>query len=601
MDNFLKVINELQDVFSTVGTSPDSIKLPQIVVVGSQSAGKSSVLESIVRKNFLPRGGGIVTRRPLIIQITQDNQAVPSWACFLHSPDKKYTDFNKVRDEIVDETDRICGNSKNILPDPITLKIYAADLPTLTLVDLPGIVKVPVGDQPENIEEQTINLVKSFVQNPNSIILAVSPGNVDLANSEALKMARQVDPDSKRTLAVITKADLMEKTTENRLVLEGKSIPVKLGIIGVINRSQAKIDEGQPIDECIAHEEMFFKTNYNYISGEMGTPYLTKRLCKILLEHVKECLPELIIRITEQKVLQQGILDSLGKQVEDPFDALVQLLYEFCQNFDRNIEGKESIKLTSGREMSGGRHLFEQFEDTIGKDLEQIILPENIEQLIEHEIMSSSGAKPALFTPNVSFENLASNQIKCYVQPVKKSIKKCCETITEITLVLSRIVFRRFPNLRREAHHVCLSLILTQTQAVEQFMADYLKCEIRYINTNHKLFTKDRKRIEEESRDEDAQNMPFEKQNVRRIRALLELYLNIIKNQLMDVVPKTVMSFMVYAFKEDLQKNLIKQLTKQDKVEELMKEDPFIEEKRAKATKMLRALEQADAVTCILD
>ena len=251
--------------------------------------------------------------------------------------------------------------------------------------------------------------------------------------------------------------------------------------------------------------------------------------------------------------------------------------------------------------MSGGRHLFEQFEDTIGKDLEQIILPENIEQLIEHEIMSSSGAKPALFTPNVSFENLASNQIKCYVQPVKKSIKKCCETITEITLVLSRMVFRRFPNLRREAHHVCLSLILTQTQAVEQFMADYLKCEICYINTNHKLFTKDRKRIEEESRDEDAQNMPFEKQNVRRIRALLELYLNIIKNQLMDVVPKTVMSFMVYAFKEDLQKNLIKQLTKQDKVEELMKEDPFLEEKRAKATKMLRALEQADAVTCILD
>ena len=601
MDNFLKVINELQDVFSTVGTSPDSIKLPQIVVVGSQSAGKSSVLESIVRKNFLPRGGGIVTRRPLIIQITQDNLAVPSWACFLHNPDKKYTDFNEVRDEIVAETDRICGNSKNILPDPITLKIYAADLPTLTLVDLPGIVKVPVGDQPENIEEQTINLVKSFVQNPNSIILAASPGNVDLANSEALKMARQVDPESNRTLAVITKADLMERTTENRLVLEGKSIPVKLGIIGVINRSQAKIDEGQPIDECIKQEEMFFKTNYNYISGEMGTPYLTTRLCKILLEHVKECLPELIIRITEQKVHQQGVLDSLGTQVEDPFDTLVELLYEFCQNFDKNIEGKESIKLTNGKEISGGRHLFQQFQDTIVKDLEQIILPENIEQLIEHEIISASGAKPALFTPNVTFENLASNQIKSYVQPVKKSIKKCCETITEITLVLSKMVFRRFPNLRREAHHVCLSLILAQTHVVEQFLANYLKCEICYINTNHKLFTEDRKRIEEENLDEDLQNLPFEKQNVKRIRALLELYSNIIKNQLMDVVPKTVMSFMVYAFKEDLQKNLIKQLTKQDKIEELMKEDPFVEEKRAKATKMLRALEQADAVTCLLD
>lgn len=601
MDNFLKVINELQDVFSTVGSSPDSIKLPQIVVVGSQSAGKSSVLEGIVRKNFLPRGGGIVTRRPLIIQITQDNLSNQSWACFLHNPDKKYTDFDEVRDEIVAETDRLCGNSKNILPDPITLKIYSSDLPTLTLVDLPGVVKVPVDGQPENIEEQTINLVKSFVQNPNSIILAVSPGNVDLANSEALKIARQVDPESRRTVAVITKADLMERTTENRLVLEGKSIPVKLGIIGVINRSQAKIDQEQPIDKCLEEEELFFKSHYQYISGEMGTPYLTKRLCKILLENVKECLPELIIRITEQKVLQQNIIDSLGTKVDDPFEMLIQLLYKFCQTFDSNIDGKESIKLSNGKEISGGRHLFQQFERTIGTDLEHLILPEDIEQQIEQEIMSSSGAKPALFTPNIAFENLASNQVQIYVKPVKKSIKKCCETITEITMQLSKQVFKRFPNLKREAHHICLSLIMSKTQAVEQFLANYLKCEICYINTNHKLFAKDRQRIEVESLDADGENLPFEKQNVKRIRALLELYSNIIKNQLMDVLPKTVMSFMVYGFKEDLHKELIKRLANQQKVGDLMKEDVFIEEKREKAAKMLQALEQADAVTCLLD
>ena len=601
MDNFLKIINELQDVFCTVGTSPDTIKLPQIVVVGSQSAGKSSVLESIVRKNFLPRGGGIVTRRPLIIQITQDHLATPAWASFLHDPGKKYTNFDEVRDEIVAETDKLCGNSKNIMPEPITLKIYSADLPTLTLVDLPGIVKVPVGDQPENIEEQTVNLVKSFVENPNSIILAVSPGNVDLANSEALKMARQVDPESRRTLAVITKADLMERTTENRMVLEGKSIPVKLGIIGVINRSQAKIDDGQPITQCLEEEELFFKSNYNWISGEMGTPYLTKRLCQILMEHVKECLPELIIRITEQKVIQQSILDAIGTKVDDPFEMLVQLLYKFCQSFESNIEGKESIKLSNGKEISGGRHLFEQFENTIGSDLEQLILPDDIEKQIEDEIISSSGSKPALFTPNISFENLASNQIKIYVQPVKTSIKKCCETITEITMLLSKNVFRRFPNLKREAHHICLALIMSKTQAVERFLDDYLKCEICYINTNHKLFTKDRKRIEEETLDEETQNLPFQKQNVKRIRALLELYSNIIKNQLMDVVPKTVMSFMVYSFKEDLHKELIKRLANQQKVGDLMKEDVFIEEKREKATKMLEALEQADSVTCLLE
>jgi dynamin 1-like protein len=393
----------------------------------------------------------------------------------------------------------------------------------------------------------------------------------------------------------------MEKTTENRLVLEGKSIPVKLGIIGVINRNQIKIDEGQPISKCLEEEELFFKTNYNYISGEMGTPYLTKRLCQILMEHVKECLPDLILRITEQKVIQQNILDSLGTRVDDPFAVLIQLLYKFCQSFDSNIEGRESIKLSNGREISGGRHLFQQFENTIGSDLENLVLPEDIEKQIEEEIMSSSGAKPALFTPNITFENLASNQIKVYVQPVKRAIKKCCETITEVTMLLSKNVFKRFPNLKREAHHICLTLIMSKTQDVERFLDDYLRCELCYINTNHRLFTKDRKRIEAETLDGDIENLPFEQQNVKKIKALLELYSTIIKNQLMDVVPKTVMSFMVYGFKEELHNELVKRLADRQKVGELMKEDIFIEEKREKAAKMLEALEKADAVTCLLD
>ena len=67
MEKLIPVVNKLQDVFSTVGSSP--IDLPQIVVIGSQSSGKSSVLESIVGKDFLPRGTGIVTRRPLVLQL----------------------------------------------------------------------------------------------------------------------------------------------------------------------------------------------------------------------------------------------------------------------------------------------------------------------------------------------------------------------------------------------------------------------------------------------------------------------------------------------------------------------------------------------------
>ena len=77
-------------------------------------------------------------------------------------------------------------------------------------MDLPGITKVPVGDQPEDIEHQISDLIASFIGNPNSLILAVTPATTDLATSEALKLARDVDPEGRRTLAVITKLDLMD-------------------------------------------------------------------------------------------------------------------------------------------------------------------------------------------------------------------------------------------------------------------------------------------------------------------------------------------------------------------------------------------------------
>lgn len=157
------------------------------MVVGSQSSGKSSVLESIVGRDFLPRGSGIVTRRPLVLQLTHllhgDDHAV-----FGHSQ-KQYTDFTEVRTEIERETDRMCGKNKDICSEPIFLKIFSKDVIDLTLVDLPGITKVPVGDQAQDIEHQIRSLIVDFIRNENSIILAITPANQDIANSDALKFA----------------------------------------------------------------------------------------------------------------------------------------------------------------------------------------------------------------------------------------------------------------------------------------------------------------------------------------------------------------------------------------------------------------------------
>lgn len=141
-DTSILLINKIQDAFITIGGN-ESLDLPQIITVGEQSSGKSSVLEHIVQRDFLPRGSGIVTRRPLVLQlVTIRNGEQDDYAEFLHLPNQKIYDFNQVRQEIVNETDRVAGNNKGISRSPIHLKIYSKNVLNLTLIDLPGLTKV---------------------------------------------------------------------------------------------------------------------------------------------------------------------------------------------------------------------------------------------------------------------------------------------------------------------------------------------------------------------------------------------------------------------------------------------------------------------------
>lgn len=142
MDELIQLTNKLQTVLASI-SSYESLDLPQIVVVGSQSSGKSSVLETIVQRDFLPRGSGIVTRRPLILQlITQRQPDALEYGEFMHARDKKFYDFDEIRQEIERETSRLAGSNKGISRTPIQLRIYSPKVLTLTLVDLPGLTKV---------------------------------------------------------------------------------------------------------------------------------------------------------------------------------------------------------------------------------------------------------------------------------------------------------------------------------------------------------------------------------------------------------------------------------------------------------------------------
>ena len=121
MEKLIPMVNKLQDACTNSGLSA-VIDLPQIAVVGAQSAGKSSVLENFVGRDFLPRGNGIVTRRPLILQLV--NNRGGEWGEFLHAKGKRFSNFDEIRSEIEAETERMTGANKGISNVPINLRVY---------------------------------------------------------------------------------------------------------------------------------------------------------------------------------------------------------------------------------------------------------------------------------------------------------------------------------------------------------------------------------------------------------------------------------------------------------------------------------------------
>ncbi|XP_029698054.1 dynamin-1-like protein isoform X3 [Takifugu rubripes] len=510
MEALIPVINKLQDVFNTVGT--DIIQLPQIVVVGTQSSGKSSVLESLVGRDILPRGTGIVTRRPLILQLvhvdpedckktTEENASKKNgrlykgidgeeWGKFLHTKNKIFTDFDEIRQEIEAETERISGNNKGISDESIHLKIFSPNVVNLTLVDLPGITKLPVGDQPKDIEIQIRELIFKFISNPNSIILAVTAANTDLATSEALKVAREVDPDGRRTLAVVTKLDLMDAGTDAMDVLMGRVIPVKLGIIGVVNRSQLDINQKKLVADAIRDEHAFLQKKYPSLANRNGTKYLARTLNRLLMHHIRDCLPELKSRINVLAAQYQSLLNSYGEPVGDQSATLLQLITKFAAEYCRTIEG--TAKYIETAELCGGARICYIFHETFGRTLESVDPLGGLTTIdVLTAIRNATGPRPALFVPEVSFELLVKRQVKRLEDPSLRCVELVHEEMQRIIQHCSNYSTQellRFPKLHDAIVEVVTSLLRKRLPVTNEMVHNLVAIELAYINTKHPDF-----------------------------------------------------------------------------------------------------------------
>lgn len=512
MDDPLAVMNALHQVFANMNLHAD-LGLPQIAVVGSQSVGKTSVLESLVGRDFLPRGSGIVTRRPLVLQLrsTQNGRKPPTnavtgkqpgpdtceWAEFAHKVEEPIVDFEQVRQEIQLETQRTCGGNAGISDEPILLRIFSPNVIDLTLVDLPGLTKVPTGDQPSDIAERIRSLVLRYVSHESCLILAVSAANTDLATSDALALAREVDPEGKRTLGVLTKLDLADDSGSAIEALQGRVYPLRLGYIGVVCRSESASIRGVSFDNAVKSEEEFLQKSrtFRHVADQCGVPYLAKRLHELLLQHIMEALPELRARINEaaeELRKELSVFGNLEVSENKPSGAfMLDIISGYAQNFADALEGRLAYSVQEAlpdRLMFGARlhYIFHACFAQAILDFETFTGLSDLE--IRAAMRNAAGPKPQLFVPEVAFETLVKRQIKKLEDPSLQCVHLVYEELKHIVSQSEVPEMQRFPGLREKASEVAHGVIRSCLQPTNQMVVNLIKMELAQINVDHPDF-----------------------------------------------------------------------------------------------------------------
>uniref|UniRef100_A0A672NRK5 dynamin GTPase n=1 Tax=Sinocyclocheilus grahami TaxID=75366 RepID=A0A672NRK5_SINGR len=313
------------------------------------------LLPHVLFRDFLPRGSGIVTRRPLVLQLIN---CPTEYAEFLQCKGKKFTDFDEVRQEIEAETDRLTGQNKGISPVPLSLHVYSPHVLNLTHVDLPGMTKVPVGDQTSDIEFQIRDMLMQFVTKENCLLLAVSLANSDLANSDALKIAKEVDPQGLRTIGVITKLDLMDEGTDARDILENKLLPLRRGKVRILFHLYASSPTSR-------HNDTLTHTH----------------------THTHTCM----------------------------------MVQQFAVDFEKCIEGSgdqvDTVELSGGARIN--RIFHERFPFELVK---MEFNEKELRKEISYAIKNIHGIRTVLFTPDMAFETIVKRQIAKIKEPCQKCV-----------------------------------------------------------------------------------------------------------------------------------------------------------------------------------
>ncbi|GJV43245.1 dynamin-related protein 1A [Tanacetum coccineum] len=538
--------------------------LPTIAVVGGQSSGKSSVLESIVGKDFLPRGSGIVTRRPLVLQLHRINEG-NEYAEFAHLPKKRFDDFGNISWFILClESDKDCDETIERGKKTIGFIVYISQhlfsscfiiltVVNLTLVDLPGLTKVAVGES-QFLRTFCFNFLRNFTlllslqrANLRTLCMRLRPWcvptlkshcifwlficNQDVATSDAIKVAREVDPRGERTFGVLTKLDLMDQGNMQLL-----SYKLRYPWIGVVNRSQADINKNVDMLAARRKEREYFAKSKDYwhLANRMGSEHLAKALSK---EYA-------------------GFLRPGGDRVYGVFDNQLPAAL-------RRLQFEKQLSL------------------------------ENVRKIITE----ADGYQPHIMAPEQGYRRLIESTLVTIKGPAASAVDTVHGILKDLVhrSINETAELKKYPSLRMEVWNAA-------NESLERMRDESKRATMRLVDMECCYLTVDffRKLPQDVDRGGNPTDSIFDRYSeayLRRVGANVLSYTNMVLGTLRHSIPKSVVHCQVREAKRTLLDYFFTQLAIKEGIQlgKLLDEDPTITQRRANIAKRLELYQTAQS------
>ncbi|KAM4043989.1 interferon-induced GTP-binding protein Mx-like [Anomaloglossus baeobatrachus] len=577
---------DLIDSLRSLGVEKD-LALPAIAVIGDQSSGKSSVLEALSGIT-LPRGSGIVTRCPLELKLIKGKRDC-EWKGKI-----SYLTINKdlqspmeVENAIMEAQDVMAGPDLGINSELISLEVVSPEVPDLTLIDLPGIARVAVGNQPKDIGNQIRYLIKKYIERQETICLVVVPCNVDIATTEALEMAREVDPSGERTLGILTKPDLIDKGTEDNVinVVNNNIIHLNKGYMIVKCRGQQEIQDRLSLKEAIENENNFFKDHKFFgdllYEEKAGIPFLAQRLTSELVEHISRSLPSLEDQIKDKLQITKDELEKCGRGVPEDESEKLSFLVEKIQQFNLDIahatQGEESVSLTKTPKLfSRVRTCFNTWQTQLDDSIRSFnaTLKEEIEEFEKFH----RGRELPGFINYKTFEAIVKEKIGYMEDPAREVLKTVTDIVGKTFSEIAQTHFSNFINFSKVTKTKIENLRQSREDAAENLIKIQFSME-RMVYSQDKSYRNELETLFKDNAPPNNHHQVQQRQvvdllqcSVKEMAQHIKAYFKGAADRLSNQIPLIIQFYILQEYGKQLQKEMLQLLQEREEHEALLEE-----------------------------